>query len=401
MRYILTRARLATMAPGGPAYGLIDDGALAVEDGWIGWVGRREAVPDTYRRWPERPVDGRLVTPALVDCHTHLVFAGDRVAAFEQHLAGARDATAEAPGDGMRAIVAATRAASPATLAAEALRRLDALIAEGVGTVEVKSGYGLDLDTERRMLLTARHLPEQRAVRERTSFLGAHAVPPEYEGDRDGYLDFVIREVLPALADDGLIDAVDACLSPDGFDAAQVARLFTAAQQLGLPVRLHADRRENGHGGALAARFQALSADHLEHLDAEGVAAMAAAGTVAVLLPGPFYTAGVERAPPVAELRAAGVPMAVATDCNPGSSPLTSPLLAMNMACTLFGSTPEEALAGTTRIAARALGLGLELGTLEAGKRADLAIWDVERPAELASRIGFNPLHLRLIGGLP
>ena len=400
MSYVLTRARLATMAATGRAYGLIEDGAVVVDDGWIEWIGPIDALPQAYRRWPEWRVDGRLVTPALVDCHTHLVFGGDRAREFEQRLDGVSYREIAAAGGGIRATVAATRAASQPTLLDGALERLDALIAEGVGTVEVKSGYGLDLDTERRMLLVARHLPEHRAVRERTSFLGAHALPDEYAGDPDGYIDFVVREVLPALADDGLVDAVDAFLETIAFDADQVARVFAAAQALGLPVRLHADQLTNGHGGALAARFEALSADHVEYLDAAGVAAMAEAGTVAVLLPGAFYTLGETQKPPVAALRAAGVAMAVATDCNPGSSPLTSILLAMNMACTFFRLTPEEALAGTTRVAAQALGLGGELGTLEGGKRADLAIWDVDHPAELAYRIGFNPLHERIVGGL-
>jgi len=400
MTYVLTRARLATMARNGRAYGLIEDGAVAIDDGWIAWVGPREALPDAYRRWREWRMDGRLVTPALVDCHTHLVFGGDRAREFEQRLAGVSYQEIAAAGGGIRATVAATRAAAHATLLAGALERLDALIAEGVGTVEVKSGYGLDLDTERRMLLVARHLPEHRAIRERTTYLGAHALPEEYAGDPDGYIDLVVREVLPALADDGLVDAVDAFLETIAFDADQVARVFAAAQGLGLPVKLHADQLSNGHGGALAARFQALSADHVEYLDDDGVAAMAAAGTVAVLLPGAFYTLGETQKPPVAALRAAGVAMAVATDCNPGSSPLTSILLAMNMACTFFRLTPEEALAGTTRVAAQALGLAGELGTLERGKRADLAIWDVEQPAELAYRIGFNPLYERVVGGL-
>lgn len=400
MTYVLTRARLATMAPGGGAYGLIEDGAVAVADGWLDWVGPRADLPTTYRRWPEWRLDDRLVTPALVDCHTHLVFGGDRAGEFEQRLEGVSYREIAAAGGGIRATVAATRAASHEALLAAALRRVDALIAEGVGTVEVKSGYGLDLDTERRMLLVARHLPEHRAIRARTSFLGAHALPDEYAGDPDGYIAFVVREVLPALADDGLVDAVDAFLETIAFDAAQVARVFAAAQALGLPVKLHADQLSNGHGGALAARFQALSADHVEYLDADGVAAMAAAGTVAVLLPGAFYTLGETQKPPVAALRAAGVPLAVATDCNPGSSPLTSILLAMNMACTFFRVTPEEALAGTTRVAAQGLGLGGELGTLASGKRADLAIWDVDRPAELAYRIGFNPLYERVVGGV-
>jgi imidazolonepropionase len=400
MSYVLTRARLATMAATGRPYGLIEDGAIAVADGWIDWVGPRDALPDGFRRRPEWRVEGRLVTPALVDCHTHLVFGGDRAREFAQRLEGVSYQEIAAAGGGIRATVAATRAASHETLLAGALRRLDALIAEGVGTVEVKSGYGLDLDTERRMLLVARHLPEHRAIRARTSYLGAHALPEEYGGDPDGYIDFVVGEVLPALADDGLVDAVDAFLETIAFDAEQVARVFAAAQALGLPVKLHADQLSNGHGGALAARFQALSADHLEYLDDAGVAAMAAAGTAAVLLPGAFYTLGETHKPPVAKLRAAGVAMAVATDCNPGSSPLTSILLAMNMACTFFRLTPEEALAGTTRIAAQVLGLAGELGTLESGKRADLAIWDVDHPTELAYRIGFNPLHERVVGGV-
>ncbi len=400
MTYVLTRARLVTMAAGGGAYGLIDDGAVAVADGWIDWVGARRALPAAYKRWPEWRLDDRLVTPALVDCHTHLVFADERAHDFEQHFAGGSENDIVAAGDQLRATVAATRAASQHTLLDGALRRLDRLIAEGVGTVEVKSGYGLDLDTERRMLLVARHLPEHRAIRERTTFLGARAVADEYAGDADGYIDFVVREVLPALADDGLVDAVDACLRPGAFDAAQVARLFAAAQALGLPVKLHADHLANGHGGALAARFEALSADHLEHLDDAGAAAMAGAGTVAVLLPGAVDTPAATRKPPVARLRTLGVAMAVATDCNSSSSPLASLLVAMNMACTVFGLTPAETLAGTTRIAARALGLGGELGTLEGGKRADLAIWDVEHPAELVDRAGFNPLHERIVGGL-
>jgi imidazolonepropionase len=390
MTYVLTRARLATMAPTGAAYGLIEDGAVAVADGWIDWVGPRQGLPPAYKRWPEWRLDGRLVTPALVDCHTHLVFAGE----------GTRGPAPSLPSGSEADVVAATRAASHHTLLDGALGRLDRLIAEGVGTVEVKSGYGLDLDTERRMLRVARHLPEHRAVRERTTFLGARAVADEYAGDADGYIDFVVREVLPALADDGLVDAVDACLRPDAFDAAQVARLFAAARALGLPVKLHADQLADGHGGTLAARFQALSADHLEHLDDAGVAAMAAAGTVAVLLPGAFDATGATRAPPVAGLRAAGVAMAVATDWNARSSPVTSLLVAMNTACTIFGVTPAEALAGTTRVAARALGLGGELGTLEDGKRADFAIWNVDHPAEVTHRSGFDHLHERIVGGL-
>jgi len=400
MTYVISRARLATLGSESTAYGLLDDGAVVVSDGWIAWAGPREALPREWRRYPEWRLDGRLVTPALIDAHTHLVFGGERAREFEQRLEGVSYAEIARAGGGIRATVAATRAADEAELLAGALRRLDALIADGVGTVEVKSGYGLDLETERRMLRVARHLPEHRPVRVRTSFLGAHALPNEFEGRPDAYIDFLIRDVMPALADDGLVDAVDGFLETIGFDAAQIERVFTAAQRLGLPVKLHADQLSNGGGGALAARFQALSADHLEYLDEDGIAAMAAAGTVAVLLPGAFYTLRETSLPPVAGLRAAGVPMAVATDCNPGSSPLTSLLLAMNMACTLFRLTPAEALAGTTRVAAQALGLAGEVGTLEAGKRADLAIWDVDQPAELAYRIGFNPLHRRVVGGI-
>ena len=398
---VLHDAALATMAEGGATYGLIEDGAVVVEDGWIVWVGPRADLPAVYAKWRRRPLDGRLVTPALVDCHTHLVFAGDRAREFELRLEGADYAQIAREGGGIRATVAATRAASEAALLEGALRRLDVLLAEGVGTVEVKSGYGLDLPTERRMLVVAHRLAEHRAVRVRTSFLGAHAVPPEFEGEGDAYIDLVCREMLPVLAEEGLVDAVDAFLETIAFDAEQTARVFTTARTLGLPVKLHADQLTDGGGGALAARFEALSADHVEYLSDDGVAAMARAGTVAVLLPGAFYTLRETRLPPVAGLREAGVPMAVATDCNPGSSPLNSLLLAMNMACTLFRLTPEEALAGTTRVAARALGMAGEVGTIEAGKRADLAVWDVGRPAELAYHIGFNPLAERLIGGTP
>ncbi len=381
MTYVLTRARLATLAGDDGAYGLIDDGALVVDGGWIAWVGHRGELPEAYRRWPERRLADRLVTPALVDCHTHLVHGGNA-------------------GDELRAIVAATRAAGTEHLLDGALARLDGLIADGVGTVEIKSGYGLDLDTERRMLLVARHLPEHRAIRERTTFLGAHAVPDEYAGDADGYLDLVVRDVLPALADDGLVDAVDAVLADTGFAAAQIARLFAAAQALGLPVKLHADARTNAHGGAFAARHQALAAADLAHLDGDGVAAMAAAGTVAVLLPGRFHHGAATRPPPVAALRAAGVPGAVATDGNPVSSPLTSLRRAMELACRDLHLTPAEALAGTTRAAATALGVGGEVGTLAAGKRADLAIWDVDAPAELVDGARSHPLHRRIVGGL-
>ena len=284
-------------------------------------------------------------------------------------------------------------------LEADALTRLDALIAEGVTTVEIKSGYGLETDTELKQLRVARGLERERDVRVRTSRLAAHAVPPEYEGDPDGYISLVTDEILPAAAETGLADAVDGFCEGIAFSPAQIARVFDAARAARLPVKLHAEQLSNLGGAKLAASYGALSADHLEYLDEDGVAAMAEAGTVAVLLPGAFYALRERQVPPVQALRGAGVPMAVATDCNPGSSPLASVLLALNMACTLFRLTPEEALAGATRNAARALGLGEWTGTVQAGKAADLAVWDVAHPAELAYRIGFNSLHRRIFGG--
>lgn len=398
---VFTAARLATMVPGSTPYGLIEDAALAVADGWIVWVGPAAALPQELARWSRRDLGASLVTPALIDCHTHLVHAGHRAREFALRLEGASYETIARAGGGILATVRATREASVDALVVSALSRLDRLLDEGVGTVEVKSGYGLDLESERRMLLAARRLADHRPVRVRTSFLGAHALPPEFAGRADAYIDHLIGEVLPALAADGLVDAVDGFLETIAFDRAQIERLFRAAQDLGLPVKLHADQLSDGGGGALAARYAALSADHLEYLSDAGVDAMAAAGTVAVLLPGAYYTLRESRVPPVTALRAAGVPMAVATDCNPGTSPLTSLLLAMNMACTFFRLTPEEALAGTTRIAAKALGVDGELGTLAAGKRADFAVYAVDDPAELAYRIGFDPLIGRYVDGRP
>jgi imidazolonepropionase len=345
---------------------------------------------------PREPLGGRLVTPGLIDCHTHLVFAGDRAREFEMRLEGATYEQIARAGGGILSTVRATRAASDAGLLAATLARADALIGQGVTTVEIKSGYGLDRDTELRMLRCARAVGRERAITVRTSFLGAHAVPPG--SDADGYLETVCLPTLGAAAAEGLADAVDAFCEGIAFSPAQVERLFTHARRLGLPVKLHAEQLSNLGGAALAARFGALSADHLEYLDEAGVAAMAQAGTVAVLLPGAFYCLRERQAPPVAALRAAGVPMAVATDCNPGSSPLAAPLLAMNMACTLFRLTPEEALAGFTRHAARALGFA-DRGTIAPGLRADLCVWDVAQPAELAYRIGWNPLHRRLVAG--
>jgi imidazolonepropionase len=393
---LITNATVATMQPGGEPYGLFRGAAVAVRAGRIVAVGPAAeagaAIPDA----PIRDAGGRLVTPALVDCHTHLVFGGNRAREFEMRLAGASYEALARSGGGIMSTVRATRAADEATLLAGALTRVDALLAEGVATIEVKSGYGLARDTESAMLRVARAIGRARPVRVRTSFLGAHAVP---EGlTADAYLDDVCIPTLRAAHAEGLVDAVDAFCEGIAFSRAQVARVFAAARDLGLPVKVHAEQLSNLGGARLAAKFGGLSADHLEYLDAEGIAAMAAAGTVAVMLPGAFYTLRDPPPPPVEALRAAGVPLAVATDCNPGSSPLASLLIAMNMACTLFRLTPEEALAGTTREAARALGLE-DCGRIAPGLRADLAIWNVEHPAELAYRIGFNPLHARLFGG--
>jgi len=396
---VLTGLTLATMT--GPGYGLVPRGALALEDGRIAWAGPAAELPRRVASWPRLDKGGRVATPALIDCHTHLVHGGDRSGEFEMRLEGASYEAIARSGGGIRATVAATRAADDASLLASALPRLDALIAEGVATVEIKSGYGLEPETELRMLRVARALGAARRVRVVTTCLAAHAVPPEFEGRADAYVAQVCDEIIPAMAADGLADAVDGFCEGIAFSPEQIGRVFEAARAHGLPVKLHAEQLSDLGGAALAARHGALSADHLEYLDAEGVAAMAAAGTVAVMLPGAFYTLRERQVPPVEALRAAGVAMAVATDANPGSSPLTSLLLAMNMACTLFRLTPEEALAGATREAARALGLGARTGTLAPGKDADIALWDVEHPRELAYRIGANPLHARLIGGAP
>ena len=396
---LVRRARVATMTPGSP-YGEIPDGALGVRQGLVAWVGPDAELPAGAGAALELDAEGRLLTPGLVDCHTHLVHAGHRAGEFEQRLLGASYEEIARAGGGIRATVAATRAADAAALLRESRPRLQALLADGVTTVEVKSGYGLDLDTERRQLEIARRLGELLPVTVRTTFLGAHAVPAEFEGRPDAYLDLVIDAVLPAVAAAGLADAVDAYCEPIAFTPAQVERLFAAAARLRLPVKLHADQRSDSGGAGLAARHRALSADHLEHLAAEGVRALAEAGTVAVLLPGAFLHLRETHAPPVAALRAAGVPMAVATDCNPGTSPLASLTTAMNLACTLFRLTPAEALAGATRHAARALGLS-DRGRLAVGLRADLALWNADHPAELAARLGPSSLATRFVAGRP
>jgi imidazolonepropionase len=390
-------ARLATLDPALPGLGIVERGAIACTDGCIVFAGPEQDVPASDATRID--CEGRWITPGLIDCHTHLVHAGDRAAEFAQRLAGATYEDIARAGGGILSTVRAVRAASQAELVAQSLPRLDALLAEGVTTVEIKSGYGLDREAEWRMLGAARELGRQRPVGIATTYLGAHAVPPEFAGNADGYVDWICTDMLPSLAAERLADAVDVFCETVAFSPAQTSRMFDAAQRLGLPVKLHADQLSDYGGAALAAQFGALSADHLEYASEAGVAAMAAAGTVAVLLPGAFYTLRETHAPPIAALRRHGTPIALATDCNPGSSPLTSPLLAMNLAATLFRLTVEECLAGFTRIAAQALGLQAQIGTLQPGKYCNLAIWDVGAPAELVWRIGFNPLHRRVWRG--
>ena len=346
-----------------------------------------------------RSLDGRWITPALIDCHTHLVFGGDRAAEFEQRLRGISYEAIAAAGGGILSTVTATRAADADQLISAALPRLQSLAQEGVTTVEVKSGYGLDVESEIRMLEVGRKLGDASGMNVRTTLLAAHTVPPEYSNDADGYIDLICNELLPDVAERGLADAVDAYCESIAFDTAQVAKLFRCSQDLGLPVKLHADQLSDGGGAELAAHFGALSADHLEYTSKPGVRALADAGTVAVLLPGAFLTLGETQHPPVAELREAGVPIALATDCNPGTSPLCSIQFTMGLGTRLFGLTPEECLAGVTREAARALGLGDERGTLDIGKRADIAVWDLKHPRDLSYWLGGNRLSDLLIAG--
>ena len=394
---LLLHARLATLA--GDGCGLLDDGALAWRDGRIAWVGAGCDLPREFDDLRDDAIDahGALVTPGLIDCHTHLVFAGSRADEFERRLQGESYDAIAASGGGILATVRATRAAGETALLAAALPRARALIADGVTTLEIKSGYGLDLAAELGMLRVARRLGETLGIGVRTTLLALHALPPEFAHDRNGWVDFACDTLLPAVTRAGLADAVDAFCEGIAFTPAEVRRLFAAARALGLPVKLHADQLSATGGAALAAEFGALSADHLEYSDAAGVAALAAAGTVAVLLPGAFYTLGETRLPPVAALRAHGIPIAVATDLNPGTSPLASLRLAMNMACTLFRLTPTEALRGATVNAARALGLA-DRGRLAPGLRADLVLWDSATPAELAYWIA-GPRARQVIAG--
>lgn len=393
MDLLLTDARIATMA--GDNYGIVEDGALAIADGRIAWLGPAGDAPEAAAT---RSLQGRWITPALVDCHTHLVFAGDRSGEFEQRQRGVSYEEIARAGGGIMSTVTATRAASADELYAAALPRIQALLDEGVATIEIKSGYGLNIDSELKMLSVARQLGDATPATIRTTLLAAHTVPPEYKDDADAYVTLICDEIIPEVVAGKLADAVDAYCESIAFSVDQVARLFERARAHGLPVKLHADQLSECGGAPLAAQFEALSADHLEYTSAAGVAALADAGSVAVLLPGAFLTLGETQLPPIGELRARGVPMAVATDCNPGTSPICSLRVAMMLAARQFGLTPEECVAGVTRAAARALGLD-DRGTLEVGKRADLAIWDIGHPRELAYWYGTPQLAELLVQG--
>lgn len=387
---------MATLS--GDGYGTLENAALAMTNGQIVWVGSEKDLPSLDAH-EEIDLAGRWVTPGLIDCHTHLVYAGNRAQEFEQRLNGASYEEISKAGGGIVSTVTATRAATKDQLIEQSLRRLDQILSEGVTTVEIKSGYGLDTETECKMLDAARTIAGMRKVSIVTTFLGAHAMPVEANGDKDAYIDQVCNEQLPAVVSRGLADAVDVFCEGIGFTYAQTKRVFEAAKTHGLPVKLHAEQLSNLQGAALVAEFGGLSADHLEFIDEAGIVAMAKAGTVGVLLPGAFYFLRDTHVPPIDLMRKHGVAMAVATDCNPGSSPLTSLLLAMNMVCTLFRMTPLEALRGATINAAKALGVDAKAGTLEVGKACDLAVWDIEHPSELSYAIGFNPLFQRIVGG--
>lgn len=390
---LLVNANLATMRAGGAPYGAIRDGAIGITAGRIEWVGPRDDLSATPESLATEVLDAERawVTPGLVDCHTHLVYGGNRAAEFEMRLNGASYEEIARAGGGIVSTVLTTRDASDNELATSASGRLKTLLSEGVTTVEIKSGYGLDLATELRMLRIARLLGDTAPVTVKTTFLGAHAVPAEFKGRADSYIDFVVNEVLPAVASAGLADAVDCFCENIGFTPEQTMRVFDAAKALGLPVKLHADQRTDTGGAALAAKYGALSADHIEYSNEAGIAAMAAAGTVGVLLPGAYYFLREDHLPDIAAMRRHGLDMALATDSNPGSSPLVSILLALNFGCTIFRLTPEEALAGITRNGAKALGMGTTHGTIEVGKVADLVLWKVDAPAELAYAMGANP----------
>nr|WP_292051102.1 MULTISPECIES: imidazolonepropionase [unclassified Brevundimonas] len=395
---LITECRLATMTEGGAPYGAVDDGAILIRDGVIVWIGARQDLPEHTAVRTDR-LEGRWVTPGLIDCHTHLVFGGDRSGEFEQRLQGVSYEEIARSGGGIVSSVRATREESEDELFASAMKRLQGLKDTGVTTVEIKSGYGLDRDSELKMLRVARRIGREGGVRVRTSYLGLHALPPEHKTDRAAYVDKAVDDILPAAHAEGLVDAVDAYCEPIAFSVDEVSRLFDRAKSLGLPVKLHADQLSDSDGAALAARFNALSADHIEYSNEEGIAAMATAGSVGVLLPGAFLMLRETKVPPVDLMRRYGVPMALATDCNPGTSPVASMTATLNLACVQFRLTPEEALTGATRNAARALGMQDEVGTIEAGKRADLAVWDIQRPAELSYWLGAPLLHAAYVDG--
>jgi len=395
---LLTDARIATMQRGAADYGTIEDGAIAIADGSVAWLGPRAKLPEKGVK-RTRSLEGHWITPALIDCHTHLVFGGDRSTEFEQRLQGMSYEDIARSGGGILSTVGATREATADELFESASNRLHLLVADGVATVEIKSGYGLDVDNELKMLDVARRLGESSELTVCTTLLAAHAVPPEFTNDPDAYVDLICERLIPIAAEQKLADAVDAYCEKFAFNAKQVAKVLGCAQSRDLPVKLHADQLSDGNGAALAAQFKALSADHLEYTSGHGVEAMGKAGTTAVLLPGAYLTLNETQPPPVEALRRNGVPIAIATDCNPGTSPLCSVREAMALACRLFRLTPEECLAGATREAALALGLDADRGTLEQGKRADIAIWDVGHPRELSYWLGIRPLAGLLIAG--
>ena len=394
---LFKNATIATMTNQG-SYGLIEGGALYIRDGKIDWVGKVSEIPSEFLHSKSEDLEGRLVTPGLIDCHTHIVYGGNRSVEFEMRLNGASYEDVARAGGGIISTVSDTRLSSIEDLVEDSLPRVDQLISEGVTLIEVKSGYGLDRETELKMLKAARQIQSERPIRVVTTFLGAHAVPPEYKDDPDTYIDTICIPTLHDANNEGLVDSVDAFCENIAFDVDQVERVFQSAKKMGLPVKVHSEQLSHMGGTKLAADYGALSADHMEYANAQDAKALSIAGTVAVLLPGAFYTLRETQLPPLLELRNEKVPIAIATDCNPGSSPLTSILLTMNMACTLFQMTPQETLAGVTKNAAKALGKK-DSGTIEIGNRADLCIWDVKHPAELSYRIGFNPLHRRIFGG--
>jgi imidazolonepropionase len=386
-------ATLATMTAGDVAYGLVTDAALAIKNGKIAWIGLLSDLSGALDELAEDVYDleGRCITPGLIDCHTHLVYAGNRYHEFEMRMQGASYAEISQAGGGIRSTVKATREISENDLFEQSLKRANALSAEGVTTLEIKSGYGLDLETELKILRVAKKISEILPLTIKLTFLGAHALPVEYQGKADEYIDLVCNEMLPAVKAAGLVDAVDVFCETIGFSLEQTERVFVAAKKLGLDVKCHAEQLSDSGSASLAVKYQALSVDHLEFLTEKSIESLASSNTVAVLLPGAFYFLREKQMPPIALLRQHRVPMAIATDCNPGTSPVTSLLLMLNMSCVLFGLTPEEALTGVTRHAAQALGLGSTCGTLEVGKAADFVVWDIEHPAELAYLVGQNP----------